>query len=488
MNSICFYFHVHQPFQLVNYNFDQIGHKDNYENINLNKDLIDRFADNCYLPANLLLMDVIKKSNKKFRAAISISGTTLDLFELYRPDVIKSFNKLFETGCIEVLAETYYHSLSAVYAPAEFTRQVKLHTEKIKKHFNIVPKVFSNTGFPINNSVAQSVSDLGYKGMVCDGLEPHIQGRSTTGVLGIGKLKNFGLLVRNKSLSDDISIKYGDKSWSEFPLTASKFSGWIETMPADTEVINLFMNYTTFGIGQAKDSGIFTFFGQLAEALSKSKRFELKTPSEMVNLPAGDTVAFAGMKNKMQEEAIKQLYKIEKSVLASKNKTLLCDWGRLQSMDHLLNMTTDQWVRGGEHPGYFDNPYDAHISFMNILKDIEETAAPKTAAETIEAPVAAAKKATAKKKEVPVPNVEQEPVLKAAKSPAPKKAKKASDSILVETPEENIAKGKPVAPKKASAKTVAPEISEAPLKKEKTPKKDGAPKKATKSASANPSN
>jgi alpha-amylase len=484
MNAICLYFKVHQPFQLVNYNFDQIGNKDNYENINLNKDLIDRLSDTCYLPANALLMDIIKRSNKKFKAAISISGTTIELFELYRPDVLKSFNKLFETGCIEVVAETYYHSLSAVYAPAEFSRQVKLHAAKIKKHFNISTKVFSNTGFPIDNALAENVAKLGFNGMLSEGLEPHIQGHSTKGVLGVGKLKNFGLLVKNRSLSEDISVKFSDKSWSEFPLSAAKYAGWIETMPADTELINLFMEYATLGVNHSKASGIFEFLGQVADAVSKSKRFEFQTPSqvlaaesitESINLPHADKLVFAGMKNKMQEDAIKAVYKIEKTVLDSGNKILLSDWGKMQSMEHLLNMSVDQWVRGGEHPGYFDNPYDAHISYMNILKDIEEMAAPKKTAATIE--IAPDKKSTPASKKAAgkaAPAKEEEKLIEKepAKSKSVKKEKAAAEPLLIIKEEKNTAKGRPAAAaKKAEViadKTVQKAVTPVETKKKET--------------------
>lgn len=486
MNSICFYFQVHQPFRLANYNFDQIGKNDTYENINLNKDLIDVVSDTCYLPANAKILDLIKQTKGKFKVSFSISGTALEQFELYRPDVLKSFKKLVDTGSVEILAETYYHSLSSLYSPKEFKRQVTLHTEKIKKHFNVTPVVFRNTELIFSNEIAQDIAKMGYKGILCEGVDSLLNGRSTTQVFASPRLKNFGLLLKSRSLSDDIALRFSDKQWSEFPLSAAKYAGWIHSIENNDEIINLFMDYETFGKKHTKETGIFDFLKHFPEEILKKKGFEFTTPTqvlssntakEVYDVPSPISWADAGrdlspwLENKMQLEALKKIYSMEEKVMEKGTKTMLSDWGKLQSSDHFYHMSTRH-----SYLSPFDSPYDSHIYYMNIVSDVEELLTP--AKELI----AQVSKSIAKKEATATKKTASPPVKEEAKAKSVKKVAATTVKKTVSPAKKEIAVKKAAAPVKKTAPATKKVKEKKPAVKKTTavaPKKEVPVKKAT---------
>ncbi len=505
MNSICFYFQIHQPFRLANYNFDQIGNNDPYENINLNKDLIDSIADSCYLPANAKILDIIKRTNGKFKVSFSISGTAIEQFELYRPDVLKSFKKLVDTGSVEILAETYYHSLSSLYSPKEFSRQVKMHTEKIKKYFNVTPTVFRNTELIFSNEIAQAVAKMGYKGILCEGVDSLLNGRSTTQVFASTKLKNFGLLLKNRSLSDDIASRFSDKNWVEYPLSPSKFAGWIHSMEDNSQVINLFMDYETFGKQHTKETGIFDFLSHLPEEILKKKGFEFKTPTQVLasNTPkevynVSSPISWddsqrdlsAWLENKMQLEALKKVYSMEEKVMGNGNKTALNNWGKLQASDHFYYMSTKKWndnTYSGSSP--FENPYDAHIYYMNIVSDMEEALSPvkvlvmqHTKSATKKAATSTKKTASAKKVMTPAKETPAKKATAATKktvSPTNKTPAKKVAAVTKKVTTKTALTKKAAATKKVAAKTVPAKKTVVATKKAAAVTKKPATKKAT---------
>lgn len=390
MSSICLYFQVHQPLRLARYNFDQIGNTDPYFDIQLNKDLIDKVSDNCYLPMNSLIRDLIKRTEGKFKVSFSISGTTIEQFEMYRPDVLKSFKALADTGNVEFLGETYYHSLSAIHSQKEFERQVKKHSDKIKKYFGAKPKIFRNTELIYNNEVAKLVAGMKFRGMLCETSDKYLdKGQDSGVVFSAPEIEKFGLLLRNHSLSDDIAFRFKDPTWSEYPLKADKYLSWLEKMPKTTKVVNLFMDYETFGEHTPKSTGIFEFFEEFVEKALASGKFDFRTPGEIIESAKSKAVydvpgliswadwdrdLSAWTENNMQQEAINRVYSLEDKVSKSKKKEALDVWGALQTSDHYYYMSTKYWedpVHKGFNP--FDSPYDAHIYYMNVLSDFEET-------------------------------------------------------------------------------------------------------------------
>jgi alpha-amylase len=388
MPSVCFYFQVHQPFRLKNYDCFKIGHDHAYEDERKNLEILNRVAEKCYLPANDTILKLIKKHNGAFRVSYSISGTALEQFEKYRPDVLRSFQALAKTGCVEFLSETYYHSLSFLYSKEEFIRQVGMHKQKIQQLFKQTPQVFRNTELIYNNEIASLVSGLGYKGIMCEGLD-HILGyRSPNFLYHPPNNPNMISLLKNYKLSDDIAFRFSDKGWKEWPLTTPKFSHWVHQAAGNGETINLFMDYETFGEHQWPETGIFEFLGHLPQEILKHPDFNFKTPSETIEAyPARgeydvhhlsswadierDLSAWLG--NSLQHDAMERAYALEKSVKETEDEELIDTWAKLLTSDHFYYMSTKYWNDGDVHKyfSHYNTPYDAYINYMNVLTDLE---------------------------------------------------------------------------------------------------------------------
>jgi alpha-amylase len=388
MPSICFYFQVHQPNRLKHYDCFQIGNDHNYDDEQTNKAVLDRVATKCYLPANGTILQLIRKFEGQFRVAYSISGTALDQFERYRPDVLASFQELGRTGCVEFLSETYYHSLSYLYSKEEFVRQVEKHTEKVRVLFDQIPTTFRNTELIYNNSLAAFVDDMGYNAIVCEGLD-HILGyRSPNFLYHPPRRQDFRCLLKNYKLSDDIAFRFSDRGWPEWPLTASKFAHWIHRAAGNGETINLFMDYETFGEHQWPETGIFEFLKHLPAEILRHPDFDFCTPSEVIaRYPARgeyDVHTFsswadlerdlsAWLGNSLQHDAMERIYGLETAVKNSGNEALLDTWANLLTSDHFYYMCTKYWHDGDVHKyfSHYDTPYDGYINYMNVVTDLE---------------------------------------------------------------------------------------------------------------------
>lgn len=385
MTSVSFYFQVHQPFRLRKFNVFDIGNNSNYFDDTNNQQIMDKVASKCYLPTNRMLLELIDQCKDKFRISFSITGTALEQFEQFRPDVLDSFKELVDTGCVEMLSETYYHSLAWLKSKKEFESQINLHKKKIKSLFGLTPKVFRNTELIFNNEIAHDVENMGYKVILAEGADHILDWRSPNFVYKPKTTNNMKLLLKNYKLSDDIAFRFGDRSWKEWPLTTEKFSQWVSSSHGD--VINLFMDYETFGEHQWDDTGIFNFMRHLPQKLLKNPYINFKTPSEVAasfdakeELDIHHTISWADMErdisawqgNKMQQAALHNLYEVGNLVLDSKNKELIKDWRMLTTSDHFYYMCT-KWFSDGDVHKYFnpyDTPYDSFIYFMNILNDI----------------------------------------------------------------------------------------------------------------------
>jgi alpha-amylase len=374
---------VHQPFRLKKYKVFDIGNNHEYFESTLNKKIMEKVAKKCYLPTNNLIHQLIKHTNGKFKVAYSITGTALEQFEKYVPSVLESFKELGQTGNVEFLSETYYHSLSFFYSKEEFKEQVRMHKEKIKQLFDQEPKIFRNTELIYNNELANLIEKMGYVGILAE-VADHILGwRSPNFVYKSKTTNNLKLLLKNYKMSDDIAFRFSNKSWQEWPLTAEKFASWVDS--AEGETINLFMDYETFGEHQWEDTGIFNFMKHLPHELMK-RGIEFKTPSEIaqknpvaeidIHVPVSwadlerDMSAWTG--NQMQNAAISEIYLMENEIKKTNDIKILEDWRKLQTSDHFYYMCT-KWFSDGDVHKYFnpyDTPYDSYMSFMNILNDI----------------------------------------------------------------------------------------------------------------------
>jgi alpha-amylase len=389
MASVCFYFQVHQPYRLKEYSFFHIGRDYIYENHALNVQVLNKVADKCYIKANEVLLAQIKAHKGKFKVAFSISGLALEQFEQYRPDVIASFQALAQTGCVEFLGETYYHSLSALYSAEEFQRQVDLHKAKIKTLFNLEPTIFRNTELIYNDNLARYIQKKGYMGILCEGAERLIANNPANKVYSAEAQTNIAVLARNYTLSDDMSFRFSDKNWKEWPLTAKKFSNWLHEIAQEKDdVLNLFMDYETFGEHQWETTGIFDFLDQLPSEVLANKTLSFKTPSEIIkankanySINAPETISWADAErdmsawqgNAMQHECLEKIYALEDKVMATQNADLIHTWSKLQTSDHFYYMSTKHASDGAVHSYFspFNTPHDAYLYYMNIIADFE---------------------------------------------------------------------------------------------------------------------
>lgn len=386
MSAICFYFQVHQPYRLRHYTFFDIGANSWYEDENANCGIMLKVARKCYLPMNDLLLKLIRRHEGLFKVSFSISGTALDQFETYAPEVIQSYRELVSTGCVELLSETYNHSLSFLYSPDEFKEQVRLHDDRIEELFGVRPTSFRNTELIYNNALARTIEEMGYKAILAEGADHVLGWRSPNFVYRPASCERLCLLLKNYRLSDDIAFRFSNHEWPEFPLTADKFAQWAQASGAAGDIINLFMDYETFGEHQWESTGIFQFMEALPQVLLSLPDFSFVTPTEaaerfhpVAKLDVHNFMSWADAErdltawlgNDMQQDAITAVYRLEEQVRASGSADLLRTWRRLQTSDHFYYMCT-KWFADGDVHSYFNpygTPYDAYINYMNVLAD-----------------------------------------------------------------------------------------------------------------------
>ena len=388
--SICIYFQIHHPERLRKYQFFDIGKKHNYFDNYANRSELEDLAENCYLPANTLLLDLIKKYEGKFKVAFSISGSAIDQLEMHTPEVIRSFQELAQTGQVEFLAETYSHSLASLSEDTdEFELQVKRHSAAIKELFGKKPVTFRNTSLIYSDKIGKRVADLGFKTMLTDGAK-HVLGWKSPNFLYKNALdENLNLLLKNSKLSDDIAIRFSDRNWSEYPLTSEKYADWVSHSLQDTEVLNLFMNYEVIGHYNRAESGIFDFLKYFIQQIAENPNYQFLLPKEVTKkhtakdiLPVPYPISWTDeerditswLGNELQKEAFTELFKIQPLVKKKKNAELNEDYSRLQASEHFYFMRT-KLFSGADYHKYilpYESPYEAFINYMNVLSDFIE--------------------------------------------------------------------------------------------------------------------
>ena len=386
MKTVCLYFQVHQPWRLKVYRFFNIGKDHNYLDDFTNRAIMQKVARQCYLPMNALLLKLIKENKGAFKCTFSITGSAVEQFRAYAPEVLDSFRALAETGCVEFLAETYSHSLAALSSKEDFVEQVKLHTKMIKDEFGKKPVAFRNTELIYSDQIGEMVSELGFKTILAEGAK-HVMGWKSPDYIYTNAIDNrLRVLLRNYKLSDDIAFRFSNQGWDQYPLTADKFASWIKE--ENGEVINLFMDYETFGEHQKADTGIFDFMKAMPKAILKQGDICFSTVSEAAksSQPVGvlhcphvmswadeerDVTAWLG--NELQNEAFSKLYALKDKVKSLKNADFEYVWNFMQTSDHFYYMAT-KWLSDGDVHSYFNpygSSYEAFINYMNVLSDFE---------------------------------------------------------------------------------------------------------------------
>ncbi len=391
MPSVCFYFQVHQPYRIRKYSFFDIGKRDDYFEESgscdcNNEKILNKVAEKCYLPTNRLLLKLLKKY-PDFKISFSFSGIALEQMERFSPETLKSFQDLIETKKVEVLSETYYHSLSFLYSEKEFKEQVAMNKEKIQDVFGVTPRVFRCTELSYSNDIARLASEMGFKGILGEGVDDVLGWRNPNFIYK-PKGSDIRLFLKNYRLSDDIAYRFSEKKWKEHPLTAEKFANWVSQNNGSGEVINLFMDYETFGEHQWADSGIFQFLEALPEKILSHPDNDFVTLSEgieryevrdEIDVPHVTTWAdterdlSAWLGNDMQRESLRQLYQMEDDVMATNDSNIIDLWRRFQTSDQVYYMSTKSMADGNVHAYFspYDSPYDAFIAFINALSDFK---------------------------------------------------------------------------------------------------------------------
>jgi alpha-amylase len=378
------YCQVHQPFRLRPFRIFDIGTGAPYFDNGGNREILRRVADKCYLPTNRLLKKAIERSGGRFKLALSLSGVLLDQLEVEAPDALASFQELVATGGVELLGETFYHSLASLRDPEEFELQVELHRQAIHRHFGVRPTVFRNTELIYDDAIAPMVSRLGFRGMLVEGAERVLGWRSPNFVYESASAPGLRLLPRNYRITDDLGFRFSNRDWDGWPLTADKWTDWIAA--AAESSVHVFMDYETFGEHQWAETGIFEFLDRLPDALAH-RNITCVHPSTLAARPPVGVLSFpttvswadverdtsAWLGNRMQRAAFDRLYNLGPALRALGDPWRLEVWRRLTTSDHCYYMCT-KWFADGDVHKYFNphpSPYDAFVVFMNVLTDLE---------------------------------------------------------------------------------------------------------------------
>ena len=386
--AICFYFQVHQPFRLKRYRFFDLGHDHYYYDDYLNESILRKVADKCYLPANEIMLNLIRKNKGKFKITYSLSGIVLNQFRLYAPEVLESFKQLASTGMVEFLAETDAHSLSSLKSRTQFEEQVNLHREMMKTYLGVETTSFRNTELIYSDQIGSWVADMGFKAMLTEGAK-HILGWKSPNFLYCNVINpRLKVLLRNFVLSDDIAFRFSNRQWSAWPLTADKYASWLAKLANKRALLNIFIDYETFGEHNWKETGIFEFLEHLPDAILKKTPYKFITPSEVadslqpvsaISVPSPiswadeerDLTAWQG--NELQVAALDKLYSLTEKVRKCGDDHIKKDWEYLQSSDHFYYMATKFFSDGAVHAYFnpYETPYDAFMNYMNVLSDFE---------------------------------------------------------------------------------------------------------------------
>jgi alpha-amylase len=385
---ICLYFQVHQPYRLGRFRYFDIGRNGGYFDDAKNISILEKVSRKCYVPATQLLQELVNAYPGQFKCSFSFSGMVLEQMVHTHSEVLGEFQRLAKMPGVEILAETYGHSLSALVSQKEFEEQVNRHGEMIEALFSQIPQVLRNTELIYSDTIGTYVAEMGFKGILAEGADRVLGWKSPNYLYAAKGSPALGLLLKNYRLSDDIAFRFSQPDWNAGPLTAEKFVHWLNAIPEDEPLVNLFMDYETFGEHQWEESGIFDFLRALPDAVFRYSDFEFITPSEalrklkpadIISMPepvswadeARDLSAWLG--NPLQDDAFESLYRLRSMVSDCRDEQILKDWQKLQTSDHFYYMCTKFFADGDVHKYFnpYDSPYEAFVNYMNVLADFE---------------------------------------------------------------------------------------------------------------------
>ena len=384
MPSVCLYFQAHLPFQLHPYSIFQVGKHESYWDDKRSEKILNQVADRVYLPTNKILHEAIDAHEGKFQVAFSLSGVLIEQLEKWRPDILESFVRLADTGCVEFLSETYYHSLSFLESRKEFFRQVILHRDKIWKYFRQDPRIFCHTDLIYHNHLAYFASQMGYKGLLVEGVERNLHGRSPNQIYSAAHMQDFCLIPRNYYLSDDISLRFSDPNWIHYPVNSGTFSDWLSRQYGKS--VHIFLPYETFGEYQSKETGILDFLKALPGEILSRENLDFKTPGELIleadhksELYADDYISWTGAEkdlsswqgNELQKEALLKVFEMEATVMEKDDKELIHEWAKLQEANYFRLMATNGNFPARSFLQNFSSPHQAYLHFMNMIADFQ---------------------------------------------------------------------------------------------------------------------
>ncbi len=385
MKAICFNFEIHQPFRLKRYRFFDIGNDHYYYDDFADDDIVTRIAHQSYIPAAETLLRMIEENKGMFKVSFSISGVAIEQLQQYVPEFIDLLKKLAATRCVEFVAQPYAHSLASLTDADEFRQQMEVACAQIKDLFGLKATVARNTEFIYDDDIAPQLAAMGFKGVLTEGAKHILGWKSPDYIYTAASAPKLRLLLRNAKLSEDISVRFSDSSWNEFPLTADKYMDWIASTPEEEQIVNLFLNLETFGDHQPASTGIFQFLEALPR-FAAEKGISFVTPSEAISKikPVGelsvvhpisgadearDTSAWLG--NDLQNEAFRKLYSVAERVRLCDDRRLKQDWWYLQAADHFYFMSTKSMADGAAHSMFspYETPFQAFTNYMNVLAD-----------------------------------------------------------------------------------------------------------------------
>jgi alpha-amylase len=389
--GLVLYLHVHQPWRVRDYSIFDTAQSHEYFNDSSQTDrnnakVFQKVADKSYRPMNALLKQLLEV-HPDFKLSLSITGTFVEQAKAFAPDVLEDFRALVNTGRVEIVAETYHHSLAFFYSRPEFERQVAQHRDMVEREFGVTPTAFRNTELAYNDELGSWADEAGYKAVLAEGWDPVLGGRSPNHAYRPPNTETIRLLTKNYRLSDDVAFRFGDKAWQAWPLSADSYEQWLNAALGDGPLVNLFMDYETFGEHQWEDTGIFSFFKDFVGRWAHREDVEFYTvtgaaeatePQGELSMP--NTVTWADTErdltawlgNGMQQEAMRYLYGLEHDIIRTDDTQLISDWRTLQTSDHAYYMCT-KWFKDGDVHAYFspyDSPYDAFLYYMNAIRDM----------------------------------------------------------------------------------------------------------------------
>ncbi len=382
MKTICLYFEIHQIIHLKRYRFFDIGTDHYYYDDYENERSISEIAQRSYMPALNALQEMIAAHGDYFKVAFSLSGVGIEQLEMHAPQVLEKLQELNATGCVEFLAEPYSHGLSSLVNEETFADEVKRQAVKIQEYFGQKPQVMRNSSLIYSDDIGAQVAAMGFKGMLTEGAKHVLGWKSPHYVYHCAMAPNLKLLLRDVTLSDDISLRFNNSDWEGYPLFADNYIKRIADFPQEEQIINIFMELSALGMAQPLSSNILEFIKALP-ACAKAEGITFSTPTEICKkmksvgqLDVPDTLSWVDeerdvscwLGNPMQREAFNKLYSVADRVRIANDPRINQDWDYLQASNNFRFMTTKPSNVGLDR-GIYQSPFDAFTNYMNVLGD-----------------------------------------------------------------------------------------------------------------------